>query len=62
VNVSPACASSIAARGVKHFIFASSSTCAASNRASVTEDLDLFPYRYNKTKMVAERVVKVIPT
>ena len=48
-----------ARQGVKHFIFASSSSVyGLKSEPRVTEDLDLFPLsEYNKTKMVAERVV-----
>ena len=48
-----------ARQGVKHFIFASSaSVYGLKSEPRVTEDLDLFPLsEYNKTKMVAERVV-----
>jgi nucleoside-diphosphate-sugar epimerase len=45
--------------GVKHFIYASSgSVYGISDAPQVTEDLPLYPLSaYNKTKMVAERVV-----
>lgn len=45
--------------GVKHFIFASSgSVYGIKDEAQVTEDLELVPISaYNKTKMVAERVL-----
>ena len=48
-----------ARHGVAQFIFASSSSVyGLKSEARVTEDLDLFPLsEYNKTKMVAERVV-----
>jgi nucleoside-diphosphate-sugar epimerase len=48
-----------ARHGVKHFIFASSgSVYGVRSEARVTEDLPLVPIsEYNKTKMVAERVV-----
>jgi nucleoside-diphosphate-sugar epimerase len=48
-----------ARQGVKQFIFASSaSVYGLKSDARVTEDLDLVPLsEYNKTKMVAERVV-----
>ena len=48
-----------ARHGVKQFIFASSaSVYGLKTEPRVTEDLDLFPLsEYNKTKMVAERVV-----
>jgi len=48
-----------ARQGVQHFIFASSaSVYGLKSEARVTEDLELFPLsEYNKTKMVAERVV-----
>lgn len=48
-----------ARHGVKQFIFASSaSVYGLKSEPRVTEDLDLFPLsEYNKTKMVAERVV-----
>src|SRR6266481_6258295 len=48
-----------ARQGVKQFIFASSaSVYGLKSEPRVTEDLDLFPLsEYNKTKMVAERVV-----
>jgi len=48
-----------ARQGVKQFIFASSSSVyGLKSEPKVTEDLDLFPLsEYNKTKMVAERVV-----
>jgi nucleoside-diphosphate-sugar epimerase len=48
-----------ARQGVKHFIFASSSSVyGLKSEPRVTEDLELFPLsEYNKTKMVAERVV-----
>ncbi|PWT81724.1 MAG: NAD-dependent epimerase/dehydratase [Blastocatellia bacterium] len=48
-----------ARHGARHFIFASSaSVYGVRSEARVTEDLDLFPLsEYNKTKMVAERVV-----
>jgi nucleoside-diphosphate-sugar epimerase len=48
-----------ARQGVKQFIFASSaSVYGLKSEPSVTEDLELFPLsEYNKTKMVAERVV-----
>src|SRR5712691_5465268 len=48
-----------ARQGVKQFIFASSSSVyGLKSEPRVTEDLDLFPLsEYNKTKMVAERVV-----
>jgi nucleoside-diphosphate-sugar epimerase len=44
---------------VRHFVFASSaSVYGLKTEPKVTEDLDLFPLsEYNKTKMVAERVV-----
>ncbi len=47
-----------ARQGVKHFIFASSSSVyGLKSEPRVTEDLDLFPLsEYNKTKMVAERI------
>ena len=46
-------------QGVKHFIFASSaSVYGLKSEPKVTEDLELVPLsEYNKTKMVAERVV-----
>jgi nucleoside-diphosphate-sugar epimerase len=46
-------------QGVKHFVFASSaSVYGLKTEPKVTEDLDLYPLsEYNKTKMVAERVV-----
>jgi nucleoside-diphosphate-sugar epimerase len=46
-------------QGVKHFIYASSgSVYGIKSEANVTEDLDLLPIsEYNKTKMVAERVL-----
>jgi len=45
--------------GVRHFIFASSaSVYGLKSEPNVTEDLELYPLsEYNKTKMVAERVV-----
>lgn len=45
--------------GVKHFIYASSgSVYGIKDESSVTEDLELVPLsEYNKTKMVAERVL-----
>jgi nucleoside-diphosphate-sugar epimerase len=48
-----------ARQGVKQFIFASSaSVYGLKSEPKVTEDLELFPLsEYNKTKMVAERVV-----
>src|SRR5438132_3333622 len=48
-----------ARQGVKQFIFASSaSVYGLKSEPRVTEDLDLYPLsEYNKTKMVAERVV-----
>jgi nucleoside-diphosphate-sugar epimerase len=48
-----------ARQGVKQFIFASSSSVyGVKSEPRVTEDLELFPLsEYNKTKMVAERVV-----
>ena len=48
-----------ARQGVKQFVFASSSSVyGLKSEPKVTEDLDLFPLsEYNKTKMVAERVV-----
>ena len=48
-----------ARQGVKQFIFASSaSVYGVKSEPRVTEDLELFPLsEYNKTKMVAERVV-----
>ena len=48
-----------ARHGVKQFIFASSaSVYGVKSEPKVTEDLELFPLsEYNKTKMVAERVV-----
>jgi nucleoside-diphosphate-sugar epimerase len=48
-----------ARHGVKQFIFASSaSVYGLKSEPKVTEDLELFPLsEYNKTKMVAERVV-----
>ena len=48
-----------ARQGVKQFIFASSSSVyGLKSEPRVTEDLELFPIsEYNKTKMVAERVV-----
>jgi nucleoside-diphosphate-sugar epimerase len=48
-----------ARQGIKRFIFASSgSVYGLKDEAQVTEDLTLFPLsEYNKTKMVAERVV-----
>ena len=48
-----------ARQGVKQFIFASSSSVyGLKSEPRVTEDLELFPLsEYNKTKMVAERVV-----
>jgi nucleoside-diphosphate-sugar epimerase len=48
-----------ARQGVKQFVFASSSSVyGLKSEPRVTEDLDLFPLsEYNKTKMVAERVV-----
>jgi nucleoside-diphosphate-sugar epimerase len=48
-----------ARHGVKQFIFASSaSVYGLKSEPRVTEDLDLYPIsEYNKTKMVAERVV-----
>ena len=48
-----------ARQGVKQFIFASSaSVYGLKSEPRVTEELDLFPLsEYNKTKMVAERVV-----
>jgi nucleoside-diphosphate-sugar epimerase len=48
-----------ARHGVKQFVFASSaSVYGLKSEAKVTEDLDLFPLsEYNKTKMVAERVI-----
>ena len=46
-------------QGVKQFIFASSSSVyGLKSEPRVTEDLELFPLsEYNKTKMVAERVI-----
>jgi nucleoside-diphosphate-sugar epimerase len=48
-----------ARQGVKQFIFASSaSVYGLKSEPKVTEDLELLPLsEYNKTKMVAERVV-----
>jgi nucleoside-diphosphate-sugar epimerase len=48
-----------ARQGVRQFVFASSSSVyGVKTEPRVTEDLDLFPLsEYNKTKMVAERVV-----
>jgi nucleoside-diphosphate-sugar epimerase len=48
-----------ARQGVRQFIFASSSSVyGLKSEPKVTEDLELFPLsEYNKTKMVAERVV-----
>jgi nucleoside-diphosphate-sugar epimerase len=48
-----------ARQGVRQFIYASSaSVYGLKSESRVTEDLDLFPLsEYNKTKMVAERVV-----
>jgi nucleoside-diphosphate-sugar epimerase len=48
-----------ARQGVRHFIFASSaSVYGLKSEPRVTEDLELVPLsEYNKTKMVAERVV-----
>lgn len=48
-----------ARQGVKQFVFASSaSVYGVKSEPRVTEDLELFPLsEYNKTKMVAERVV-----
>jgi len=48
-----------ARQGVKHFVFASSaSVYGVKSEPRVTEDLELFPLsEYNKTKMVAERVI-----
>jgi nucleoside-diphosphate-sugar epimerase len=48
-----------ARQGVRQFVFASSSSVyGLKSEPKVTEDLDLFPLsEYNKTKMVAERVV-----
>jgi nucleoside-diphosphate-sugar epimerase len=48
-----------ARHGAKHFIFASSSSVyGVKAEVRVTEDLDLYPLsEYNKTKMVAERIV-----
>ena len=48
-----------ARHGVKQFVFASSSSVyGLKSEPRVTEDLELFPLsEYNKTKMVAERVV-----
>jgi nucleoside-diphosphate-sugar epimerase len=48
-----------ARHGVKQFVFASSaSVYGLKSEAQVTEDLNLFPMsEYNKTKMVAERVI-----
>jgi nucleoside-diphosphate-sugar epimerase len=48
-----------ARHGVKQFIFASSSSVyGVKSEPRVTEDLELFPLsEYNKTKMVAERVI-----
>jgi nucleoside-diphosphate-sugar epimerase len=48
-----------ARHGVKQFVFASSSSVyGLKSEPRVTEDLDLYPLsEYNKTKMVAERVV-----
>ena len=45
--------------GIKHFIYASSgSVYGLKDEDQVTEDLELFPLsEYNKTKMVAERVL-----
>ena len=45
--------------GVSHFIFASSaSVYGVKEEENVTEDLDLYPIsEYNKTKMIAERVL-----
>jgi nucleoside-diphosphate-sugar epimerase len=49
-----------ARQGVKQFVFASSaSVYGLKSEPNVTEDLELVPIsEYNKTKMVAERVVK----
>jgi nucleoside-diphosphate-sugar epimerase len=49
-----------ARQGVKHFVYASSaSVYGLKTEPQVTEDLELVPIsEYNKTKMVAERVVK----
>jgi nucleoside-diphosphate-sugar epimerase len=49
-----------ARQGVTHFVFASSaSVYGLKSEPNVTEDLELVPIsEYNKTKMVAERVVK----
>jgi len=49
-----------ARHGVKHFVFASSaSVYGVKTDPNVTEDLELFPLsEYNKTKMVAERVIQ----
>jgi nucleoside-diphosphate-sugar epimerase len=48
-----------ARHGVRHFVFASSaSVYGLKSEPEVTEDLELFPLsEYNKTKMVAERVI-----
>lgn len=48
-----------ARQGVKHFIYASSgSVYGVKSESNVTEDLELLPIsEYNKTKMVAERVL-----
>lgn len=48
-----------ARQGVRHLIFASSaSVYGVKSETKVTEDLELFPIsEYNKTKMVAERVI-----
>src|SRR5262249_59097306 len=48
-----------ARHGVRQFVFASSaSVYGLKSEPRVTEDLELFPLsEYNKTKMVAERVV-----
>jgi nucleoside-diphosphate-sugar epimerase len=48
-----------ARHGVRHFVFASSaSVYGLKSDPKVTEDLELYPLsEYNKTKMVAERVV-----
>ena len=48
-----------ARQGVKQFVFASSSSVyGVKSEPRVTEDLELFPLsEYNKTKMVAERVI-----
>jgi len=48
-----------ARQGVRQFVFASSSSVyGVKDEPQVTEDLELFPIsEYNKTKMVAERVI-----